>query len=673
MTVLNKHAPIKSKRVKRETQPEWFNVDIKNAIRNRDTHHQKKDWSQYKYWRNKTNSLIKLYKKDFFSKAVAENKDTTYIWKHIKNLGRQSEKSRMPTELIIDNQINDKQQDVVNKLNAYFANISETLKSSQNVEPHTDYEFNRLKNYIDILIPNDVIFRIPDMKLPDLISIIKTIDVTKATGLDGLSPKILKLSAEVVGPILLKLINISFQSGQFPDILKLAKLLPIHKGGADNDPSNYRPISILSVLSKVIEKHVTKHMFAFLNKYQVLHKSQSGFRKRYSCSTALINLVDRWLKSIDNGEVIGAIFFDLRKAFDVVDHELLLQKLSFYKFSNLSLNWVKSYLANRKQCIVERDISSLLQTVKSGVPQGSVLGPVLFLLFINDMPLFTSEVCVDVYADDTTMHAASKNYKTVENKLQVGANGFKNWCRTNKMYIHLQKTMQMTIGTRRNLTRTEQIKVYLDNDLIQTVNDQKLLGVIIDNSLSWDKQIDVVCLNITRRITLLKLLSKYIDKSNMIKYYNSYILPILDYGCMIWGRCTLANTNRLLKLQKRAARIILKADIMTPSQTMFNELQWLPFPARLQFHTCSMVYKALNDLAPDYIRDLFTKTSEAHTRNLRSVDNELLRVPNSKTTSFENSFTVSAAKQWNEIPFDIRTVSSLQSFKNALKTYLLKK
>lgn len=202
------------------------------------------------------------------------------------------------------------------------------------------------------------------------------------------------------------------------------------------------------------------------------------------------------------------------------------------------------------------------------------------------MPLFTSEVCVDVYADDTTMHAASKNYKTVENKLQVGANGFKNWCRTNKMYIHLQKTMQMTIGTRRNLTRTEQIKVYLDNDLIQTVNDQKLLGVIIDNSLSWDKQIDVVCLNSTRRITLLKLLSKYIDKSNMIKYFNSYILPILDYGCMIWGQCTLRNTNRLLrllKLQKRAARIILKADLMTPSQTMFRNYNGYLFQQDYKF------------------------------------------------------------------------------------------
>ena len=134
------------------------------------------------------------------------------------------------------------------------------------------------------------------------------------------------------------------------------------------------------------------------------------------------------------------------------------------------------------------------------------------------------------------------------------------------------------------------------------------------------------------RITLLKLLSKYIDQPNMKLYYNSYILPIMDYGCMIWGRCSKQNTHRILKLQKRAARIILKADITTPSKTLFSELNWLTFPQRVQYHTCTMVYKALNGLAPEYISDVFTKVSESHMRNLRSVDNDLLRVPCSRTT-----------------------------------------
>ena len=175
--------------------------------------------------------------------------------------------------------------------------------------------------------------------------------------------------------------------------------------------------------------------------------------------------------------------------------------------------------------------------------------------------------------------------------------------------------------------RTEQIVLYIENQVIQNADQQKLLGVIIDENLSWDKQINAVCLNITRRITLMKLLSKYIDQANIKLYYNPYILPIMDYGCLIWGWCTKTNTLRILKLQKRAAWIILSADITTPSRNMFSELNWLTFPKRVLYHSRAMVYKAIIDIAP--------------------VDNDLLRVPSSKTSFYENSFTISAAKQWN--------------------------
>ena len=188
----------------------------------------------------------------------------------------------------------------------------------------------------------------------------------------------------------------------------------------------------------------------------------------------------------------------------------------------------------------------------------------------------------------------------------------------------------MTLGSRQNLNRNEATEIYMEGQLIQSVEQQKLLGVVFDRSLTWDKQIDVICLNISRRITLLKLLSKYVDMESMKQYYNSYILPTLDYGCLIWGRCSTSTTLRLLKLQKRAARIILNVDILTPSKWLFQELNWLTFPKRVQYHTCNMVYKALNGQTPEYISDCFKKVSETHNRNLRSVDNNLLHIQNSR-------------------------------------------
>ena len=228
----------------------------------------------------------------------------------------------------------------------------------------------------------------------------------------------------------------------------------------------------------------------------------------------------------------------------------------------------------------------------------------------------------------------------------------------------------MTLGSRQNLNRNEAIEIYMEGQLIQSVEQQKLLGVVFDRRLTWDKQIDAVCLHISRRITLLKLLSKYVDMESMKQYYNSYILPTLDYGCLIWGRCSTSTTLRLLKLQKRAARIILNADILTPSKWLFQELNWLTFPKRVQYHTCNMVYKALNGQTPEYISDCFKKVSETYNRNLRSVDIDLLHIPNSRTQFYENSFIVSATKLWNQISLHIRNINCLNSFKTALKSYL---
>ena len=480
MTVLDHHAPLKNKRVKRKKQPDWINNDIIEAGRKRDLNHKLKNWNQYKFWRNKTNSLIRNAKKDFFSNSIAENKDNSYLWQHIKDLNGKSS-SKLPEELKTEDGTSNDPNTIIEKLNCYFAKISDKLKAERTKQNDDDvtFDWNKVKSYVRSKVPDNVQFNIPLMTYNDLLSSINSLDNHKATGLDGLTPRIIKLSCNVIANPLLQIINICIHTGTFPASLKLGKILPIFKGGDKSDPSNYRPISILSVISKLIEKHVTKHLFGYLNKYDLLNKSQSGLRKHHSCNTALISLLDKWLKSIEEGELVGAIFFDLRKAFDVVDHSILLEKLKVYQFSPHSLSWIKSYLTDRKQCVSDNALKSTFQNVNAGVPQGSVLGPLLFLLFVNDLPLFINETYLELYADDTTVHYASKNKTTLRTKLQQGSNGFLCWCISNDMHVHLQKTSIMWIGTWQNLQNLGSLEIFLEDELIKQVDTQKLLGIII--------------------------------------------------------------------------------------------------------------------------------------------------------------------------------------------------
>ena len=231
-------------------------------------------------------------------------------------------------------------------------------------------------------VPNDIYFTIPTITSEKLSTFITALDSDKAIGLDGIGPRIIKSVANLLSTIIAVLINKSIVTGKFPDQLKLAKVFPIYKSGSKSDPWNYRPILILSTISKISERHVNKHLMAYLNKYRLIHESQSGFRQKHSCQTALVKLIDQWMICIGKGDITGATFIDFRKAFDLVDHKILIQKLSTYKLRNSSLKWFISYLESRQQAITYDRGMSHYSTITSGVPQG----PTLFLLFINDLP-----------------------------------------------------------------------------------------------------------------------------------------------------------------------------------------------------------------------------------------------------------------------------------------------
>ena len=664
---LDIHAPIKTKRVKTKRLPYWFTPEIAEIQKRRDTSKRLKRWDDYRKFRNKTRQLIKQAKRKYFSESVNNCKDTKAIWKHLRAVttGSKSSPSNLPSEIIINNERITGSENIASTLNKYFASVAEQFQDNNSNVSNSDHD--KIRHFVNSKVPSNTSFNIPFITNEQVSTYIKRLDSSKATGLDGLGPRLLKLAVNCLSSSIAALINKSLATGQFPSQLKQAKIFPIFKGGTKTDPSNYRPISILPTISKIFERHVNKHLMGYLNKHNLINKNQSGFRAKHSCQTALIKLIDKWMECIDKGDIVGTLFLDFRKAFDLVDHKILMDKLSLCHFSPSALRWFDSYLDGRHQAILSETGLTEFANIRYGVPQGSILGPTLFLIFINDLPLNFDFCLSDFYADDGTVHTHDKNVETVEIKLQGDLNNAKHWSEENKLPLNYNKTTCMTIGTKKRINDSRKLNLEVDEVCIQNMSTQKLLGVHLDQYLTWSANIDNLCSAISSKISLLRQLAEYVPICVQKRFYQGYILPLIDYGSITWGTTSIANIQRLSKLQKRAARIILKANFDTPSSLMFQELGLLSVENRLKYNKAVITYRALNNLTPDYLSELLTPLSEIHSLNLRSSENGLLHIPLSRTTIFDNSFTCSAPKLWNALPQTVRASGSLVTFKKNLK------
>ena len=295
-TVLSDIAPVKTKRIKYDTQPGWFCDEIKSMIFQRNKFHQDGNFEQYKILRNKVTATIKRHKRNFFNKAIQENKDVKYLWKNLKYISNlnQSRTVQLPRTLKKNSEILTTDLRIINELNTYFVNISSLVKLTD-FSPNT---FVKLQKKLDEKLANNI-FEIPFISTHEVKLIINKLNINKSTGIDGISPKIIKYCGDTVISSITSIINNSIASGTFPDKLKQAKVIPLFKSGTREDPANYRPISILPTLSKIFERHIANHMHEYFKKTDIIHKYQSGFRKDHSCVTALTRLIDSWMKDID--------------------------------------------------------------------------------------------------------------------------------------------------------------------------------------------------------------------------------------------------------------------------------------------------------------------------------------------------------------------------------------
>ena len=373
-------------------------------------------------------------------------------------------------------------------------------------------------------------------------------------------------------------------------------------------------------------------------------------------------MMEEWLSALHSGNQVGLLLVDLCKAFDLVNHDILLKKLKLYKCTDKTLNWFSSYINDRKQSVSIKDTLSGPMPVNCGVPQGSILGPLLFILFINDIFLedHLNEICL--FADDAVIKKSGLNKNEIRKKLQPCANSTQAWCLKNRMVLSIEKTNTLYICSKQKHEKQAADNanlVKIGEHELDEVENAKLLGVFIDNTLSWEKQIGQVKKNVSYKLSLLRRIRKYLPFETRILFYNYYIKPIIEYCCIIWGKGSKDNDTIVTKLQKKAARLILDADPLTPSKVMFKQLNWLPFNDIVKFKQACLIYKSKTGQAPEYIQNMFTNVSDRVTYSLRSASHDKLYLPR----NHPKSLSFSGVNIWNTIPDNIRNAETLSSFK----------
>jgi len=667
VSVIDKHVPVRNHRVKRPSQPEWLNEEIIDAMKARDKFKARNDMDNYRLFRNKVSNLINTAKRRLYEKKINQGQNNpSTIWKLFKEFRSPGSAKSSVNSLNIDGKEIINSQKISDEFNTFFTSIASNLKET--VPPS---EFKDIHSYVNSKVPLPMYFNIPLIDRDKVRKMLINLDISKSTGLDDLGPRFLKIAANIIYPVIHHIINLTISQSTFPDVWKTAKVTPLFKAGSKSDVNNYRPISILPTLSKIVEKHVHDSLMQYLNHYKLLVKTQSGFRQNHSCETALVHLIDKWLKAINDGFIIGVVMVDFRKAFDLVDHSILLKKLELYKCSHTTINWFKSYLGDRKQRVSLNGFMSSEKNIEYGVPQGSILGPLLFLIFINDLPFSLHNVIssTDMYADDTTICDVQRSVGTLQANLQSSLALLETWCRNNGMVLNTDKTKVLLITTPHKRARLNvPFSLTFKNIPLKSSKSEKLLGVYVNENLKWDDHVNKIKKKISTNLWLLSRIKMFIPLSARILFYKAYIQPHLDFCNVIWGGTNNTNLHKLYVLQKRLCKTIFGKNYTSVPNSM-EAMSCLSIHERIIVNKAKFMYKVSKESIPCYVVNMFENDQRVYT-NLRSASSLNYAIPRPKMELFKQSISYSGPCIWNKIPESIRCMKTLDSFTTHLIRWL---
>ena len=646
--------PIKQKFVSQKfLENPWITSNIKKLIKMKSTFFSllRKGLisrADNNHFKNKVKFIIDRAKKDYY-KNLFEHQSGNIVktWKLINKLTSNNISNVNIKSIFYNNIEYTDNESIANLFNEFFVSVARELDENL---PTTD---------IDPLMyvrPNSSSFSLTPVTHEECSKIILNLNNTSHP-INEIPVSIFKKYSCFYIQSVCDMINKSFTSGIFPSPLKLARVIPIFKSGDKTNLSNYRPISMLNTLSKIFENCLYNRLISFFETNTLISTNQFGFRRNRSTADAILKVTEFINNALDNRDISMGVFIDFSKAFDCINHGILLRKLECYGVRGVPLDLLSSYISNRAQHVCINGCTSGVRYARLGVPQGSVLGPLLFLIYINDLCNIPSNFLPVLFADDTTLCLRNAKISNLISSCNFELQKFYDWTIANRLTINLEKTY-FIIFTNKNLNCVT-FDITINDTRIEKKDSGKFLGITLDNKLNYSLHIKEIGTKISRSIGIMYKLQNLVSASTLRIIYYSLIYSYLNYCISIWGGTYRCHLRPLEVLQKRALRIMCNVPGRSHTEPLFKSNNLLKLTDVYNYNLAIHLYK--NSLHAEFMRD--------HNHNTRNRSN-LLPVFH-RLTSTQNSFSYNAPTLWNTLPIAIQEARNIDIFKSSLKRYFL--
>ena len=674
--------PLKSKsnRAKKRSLTPWYSIEIFKAEKTQSKLFRRfiksqkpEDHNAYRTFRKNLSKKKYKAKRSYFYNLLKEAKnseDRRATWDVINRaFGKNKKKRTYPEEVKTGDPSNPTSKcphDIAKVLNNHFTSIAENL--AKNLGPAKSSPMDYMGN------ENSSTMYLKLIEIHEILEEIAKIIIKKSKGYDHIAPKVVKWASDLFAPILRTIFNKCIELGYYPEGMKIGEVAPIYKNkGNQNDETNYRPITVLSQFNQIFERILSKRYLSFFERFNIITKKQFGFLKKHCTEHAILDLKEYLMDKLDKREITAVLFLDLQKAFDTVSHDILLKKLFHYGVRGKAYDLLKSYLSGRMQRTKVKHALSELAFVLWGVPQGSVLGPLLFLIFINDLPNVSDLLNSWLFADDTALALSSTNIQDLEIIFNQEVNKVHDWLLANRLSVHYSdKTQYMLIqepNRKDRKTSSMNFKLHMGVHEIEKTDNYTYLGIILDDKLNWNLQINKLCSKLSNVCGVLSKVRHYLDRSALMLIYNSLFDSRLRYGVLGWGTASEQNLSRLRVLQNRAVRFITFSSFRTSAAPLYTLLKVLPLKEQFFLQKSIFMHSLHIKSLPFTLSFYCHLPDHKYSTRYKTSNNYVLPCPT--TNRSQRSIKFAGPKAWAEVPNKLKELAFRKPFSKQLKLHLL--